>query len=156
MTMNEHQIDSEIAPATDREIADNAIVHISPETNALVERELPDEPDEVKEAVKHLIEAIKKRAQVEAKNAGEITRETYLSAVKKAKELIEEKQLTPPPFAKDLPIEEYRDRLEKSLHIVENEAKKNWDSVTKEAKHLGDKLADAAKAAWDILRESRK
>jgi PHD/YefM family antitoxin component YafN of YafNO toxin-antitoxin module len=151
--MNEPQVSNPEDPIA---VAENrqALVHISAETHALVETELADEPDEVKDAVKHLIEAIKRRAQVEAKVAGEMTRETYLAAVKKARQLIEEKQLKP-PFGKEIPVEEYRDRLEKSIELIENEAKKNWDSVTKEAKHFGDKLADAAKAAWEVLKAPR-
>jgi polyribonucleotide nucleotidyltransferase len=152
--MNEPEVNNTEEPIA-LEGTTNAIVHISRETDELVETELHQESDEVKAAVKHLIEAIKKRAQVESKAAGDMTRETYLSAVKKARELIEEKQLKPPSFGKDIPVEEYRDRLEKSIDLIENEAKKNWESVTKEAKNLGDKLADAAKAAWEVLKSPR-
>jgi hypothetical protein len=152
--MNEPQEHNTEEPI-ELEDSTRAIVHISRETDELVENELSHEPDEVKAAVKHLIEAIKKRAQVESKTAGDMTRETYMSAVRRARQLIEEKQLKPPTFSKDLPVEEYRDRLEKSMELIENEAKKNWKSVTKEAKTLGDKLADAAKAAWEVLKSPR-
>ena len=116
---------------------------ITPQTNALVESEMAGETEAIKSETKALIDAIKKRAQSEAQSAGTLTREAYLNAVKKARTTIEENKL----------IE--RDRIEHSFEIVQREAEKNFNSVAKEVAEIGDRLADAAKAAWEILTAPR-
>lgn len=117
-------------------------IEIIPQTNELVENEKSSD-DDLQRETKALIDALKKRAQVEAQSAGSLTRETYLSAVRRARETIEGNPL----------IE--RERLEYSWHSIQMEAEKNWDSVVKEVAELGDRLADAAKAAWDVLTAPR-
>jgi hypothetical protein len=92
-----------------------------------------------------LIDAIKKRAQAEAQSAGTLTREAYLNAVRQARQVIEQNQLVLDP-----------NRLENSFAAIQNEAAKNWDSIVKEVSELGDRLTDAAKAAWDALTAPRK
>jgi molecular chaperone GrpE (heat shock protein) len=116
---------------------------ISPQTSDLVETEMAGESDDVKSETKALIDALKKRAQAEAQNAGTLTRETYLNAVRKARETLEQNQL----------IE--RDRIEHSFELIKKEAEKNWESIVKEIAEVGDRLADAAKAAWDALTAPR-
>ena len=116
---------------------------ITPQTNALVESEMAGETEAVKSETKALIDAIKKRAQSEAQSAGTLTREAYLNAVKKARTTIEENKL----------IE--RDRIEHSFEMVHREAEKNFNSVVKEVSEIGDRLTDAAKAAWDVLTAPR-
>ena len=116
---------------------------ISQETNALVEREMAGESEAVKSETKALIDAIKKRAQSEAQSAGTLTREAYLNAVKRARMTIEENKL----------IE--RDRIEHSFEMIQSEAEKNWHSVVKEVSEIGDRLAEAAKAAWEVLTAPR-
>lgn len=116
---------------------------ISQETSALVEREMVGESEAVKSETKALIDAIKKRAQSEAQSAGTLTREAYLNAVKRARATIEENKL----------IE--RDRIEHSFEMIQSEAEKNWQSVVKEVSELGDRLTEAAKAAWEVLTAPR-
>ncbi len=116
---------------------------VSSQTNDLVEAEMAGESDDLKSETKALIDALKKRAQVEAQNAGTLTREAYLTAVRRAREKIEGEQL----------IE--RDRIENSFELIKNEAEKNWESVIKEVAEVGDRLAEAAKAAWETLTAPR-
>ena len=116
---------------------------ISSQTNDLVDTEMAGESDDLKSETKALIDALKKRAQAEAQSAGTLTRETYLNAVRRARETIEQNQL----------IE--RDRIEHSFDLIKNEAEKNWESILKEVSEVGDRLADAAKAAWDALTAPR-
>ncbi len=119
-------------------------VHIIPQsTTDLVESQMAGESDDVKRETAALIDALKKRAQVEAQSAGTLTRETYLNAVRHARESIEGNPL----------IE--RDRIEYSWRLLQMEAEKNWDSIVKEVAQLGDRLADAAKAAWDVFTAPR-
>jgi hypothetical protein len=118
-------------------------IEIMPQTSEMVEAEMSGESEDLKSETKALIDALKKRAQAEAQSAGTLTRETYLSALRRAREAIESNQL----------IE--RDRIEYSFHLMQKEAEKNWESITKEVAELGDRLADAAKAAWEALTAPR-
>ena len=129
---------------TDKNIEESsAIVEVTPQTNEMVEKEMAGASDDVKNETKALIDAIKKRAQVEAQSAGTLTRETYLKAVRQARQAIE-----------DNPIIE-RDRIEHAFEMIQQEAQKNWDSVAKEFQDLGNRLQAAAQAAWDVLTGER-
>lgn len=130
----------------------SVIVEITPQTDALVEKEMAGEPDDLKRETKALIDAIKKRAQAEtaaatetAQSVGTMTREAYLDAVRKARETLEQNQLL---FE--------RDRIEYSMKLIQMEAEKNWESILNEVKEWGDRLTEAAKAAWEKLTEPRK
>lgn len=134
MTTEPNDIQIEIIPQSSA---------IGQETSALVEREMAGESEAVKSETKALIDAIKKRAQVEAQKAGELTREAYLSAVRQVREKVENEQLIK------------RDRIEHSFEMIQSEAEKNWHSVVKEVSELGDRLTEAAKAAWEVLTAPR-
>lgn len=130
---------------------ESAIVEVTPQTDALVEQEMAEESDEVKRETKALIDAIKKRAQVEAQSASEaaqsvgtMTRDAYLDAVRKAREALETNQPLIDPH-----------RVDESIKLIQKEAEKNWESVVNEVKAFGDRLAEAAKAAWDTLTAPR-
>lgn len=132
--------------------SETVIVEITPQTDALVEKEMAGESDDLKRETKALIDAIKKRAQAEAaaatetaQSVGTMTRDAYLDAVRKAKESLEENKLL---------LE--RDRVEYSMKLIQMEAEKNWESILNEVKQWGDRLTDAAKAAWEKLTEPRK
>jgi hypothetical protein len=119
------------------------VVEVSPQTHEMVETEMAGETDEIKRETKALIEALKRRAQTEAESAGTLTRETYLNAVRRAREAIEGEKL----------IE--RDRLEQSWTQIQEQAERNWDLFWKEFAELGDRFQDAAKAAWDTFNSPR-
>ncbi len=116
---------------------------ISTQTSDLVEAEMVGESEDLKSETKALIDALKKRAQAEAQSAGTLTREAYLNAVRRARETIEQNQL----------IE--RDRIEHSFELIKKEAERNWEPIAKEVAELGDRLAEAAKAAWEALTAPR-
>lgn len=116
---------------------------ISAQTSDLVETEMAGESDDLKSETKSLIDALKKRAQIEAQTAGTVTREAYFTAVRRAREKIENEQLIEP------------ERIEHSFELIKKEAEKNWESVIKEVAEVGDRLADAAKAAWNVLTAPR-
>ncbi|AFY58133.1 hypothetical protein Riv7116_5767 [Rivularia sp. PCC 7116] len=128
---------------TDKNVQPEVTVEISPQTSEMVESQMPGETKEVKDETAALIEAIKRRAQVEAQSAGTLTRETYLNAVRQARETIEQNQL----------IE--RARIENAFEMVQNEATKNFESIVTEVQELGDRLQAAAQAAWDVLTAPR-
>ncbi|WP_414620613.1 hypothetical protein [Calothrix sp. CCY 0018] len=128
---------------TDNNPEPKVIVEISPQTTEMVESQMAGESQDVKDETAALIEALKRRAQVEAQSAGTLTRETYLSAVRQARETIEQNQL----------IE--RARIENAFEMVQNEATKNFESILAEVTELGDRLQAAAQAAWDVLTAPR-
>ena len=125
------------------ETQETNIVSVSSETNALVEKEMAGQDERIKEATKALVEAIKKRAQSEIKNAQTITRDAYLKAVNNAREAIEENQL----------IE--RERIEHSVKIIQKEAQENWHKIAQEITDLGQRLQEAAQVAWDVLMKKK-
>ncbi|MGB3207240.1 MAG: hypothetical protein WBB28_19825 [Crinalium sp.] len=130
---------------------ESAIVEVSPETRNLVNENMVGEPEDLKREVMALIDAIKKRAQVEAQSAGHLSQDAYLNAVNKAREAITQARVS---IETNQPLLE-KDRIEYSFKLLEMEAKKNWESVVKEVSTLGDRLTDAAKAAWEALTAPR-
>ena len=113
------------------------IVEIRPETDKLVETEMAGESDEVKRETKALIEALERRSQAES--ASTLTRETYLKAVRQARELIEGRKV------------KERDRLEDSLAIIQDEAERNWHLMMKDLVDFSFRLQKAAIAAWETF-----
>lgn len=127
-----------------KDVEDTSVrIEIIPQTNELVESHMSGESDDLKQETKALIEAIRNRAISEASSAGTLTVETYLSAVRRAREAIEGNKL----------IE--RDRIEYSWHMLQQEAEKNLQLVVKEVAELGDRFSDAAKAAWEVFTAPR-
>ncbi|MEJ6480876.1 hypothetical protein N0Y54_05935 [Nostoc punctiforme UO1] len=115
------------------------IVEISSQTDELVETEMANESDEVKRETKALIEALKRRAQAEADSAGTLTRETYLKAVRQARELVEGRKLM------------QRDRLEDSWAVIQDEVERNWYLLMKDLVDFNFRLRKAAMAAWETF-----
>lgn len=113
---------------------DTSAVVVAPETS------VPAAPtSEVKQETVALLEAIKKRAQAELLSASELTRETYLNAVRQMRESIEQDKLID------------RDRIEESIQHFQTETEKNWNSLRTEIEDFGNRISEAAKTAWDTL-----
>ncbi len=118
---------------------ESALVEVTPETKALVQEQMAGESDEIKQKTMELVEAIKKRAQSEIQGASQLSRDAYLNAVEQARASIEENKLID------------RDRIEYTMKLIQMDAEKNWNSILSEISQLGDRLTEAAKAAWDVL-----
>ena len=121
------------------ETKETDIVPISPETNALVEKEMAGESDRAIAETKALVEAIRKRAQSEIENAQTLTQDAYLNAVRSAREAVEQNELLNPK------------RIEHSVEMIQRDAQENWQKTVDEITALGDRLQEAAQTAWDIL-----
>lgn len=115
---------------------------VSQQTKDLVERNMPNENDEVRAKMEELVEAMNKRAQSEIQNAGEQGHEAYINAVRRAREELNQIGT----FA-----DKQRNSVEEAVGMLEEEAKNNWDSILKEMEEFGDRLSQAAEAAWNIL-----
>lgn len=120
-----------------------AMVEVSPETEALVKKEMPNESEAIQQETMKLFEALKIRAQAEAKAAGELTRDTYLKAVTQAREAIEKEKLFD------------SQRIENSIKLLQDDVEKNWEVMVKQVTEIGDRLSEAADAAWKALMAPR-
>lgn len=122
--------------------AESVAVEVMPDNPALMERQSEEKTNEIKEETLALMEAIRTKAQAEAKKAGDFARDSYLDAVRKAKEEVDKLNLFEPK------------RIEDALKQVQEEVEKDWDAVAKQVTSLGDRLNEAAKAAWEKLTAS--
>ncbi|MGQ4647612.1 hypothetical protein [Lyngbya aestuarii] len=122
---------------------ERAIVEYSERNKEIVETNMPEASKQVQQETLALIEAIQKRAQTEARKAGEFTLEKYLEAVSTAQAEVEKMNLFEP------------EQIENSIRLMREEANKNWEAIAKDVTSLGDRLSDAAKAAWDALTTPR-
>jgi len=100
---------------------------------------IPTQTADVRQETAALIDAIRKRALSEIQAAGDLTRETYINAVRQAREAIEQTQLIEPH------------QIEQSVQQLQQDAESNWHTVVKEVEDFGNRLSEAAKAAWDKL-----
>lgn len=94
-----------------------------------------------KEAEKNwlVVDAIKTRAQSQVQDAGEVSREAYLKAVRQAREAVEQNKF----------IE--RDRIEQAVDQIQKETEKNWHVVVGEIESIGSRLTEASKSAFQAL-----
>jgi len=94
-----------------------------------------------KEAEKNwlVVDAIKTRAQPQVQDAGEVSREAYLKAVRQAREAVEQNKF----------IE--RDRIEQAVDQIQKETEKNWHVVVGEIESIGSRLTEASKSAVQAL-----
>ena len=114
------------------------------ETNAteLIET-TPILDDQLKQETQDLIKAIQTKAFSEAQKAGEFARDNYLEAVRKAREEVENLNLFAP------------ERIDEAIKGIQGEVEKDWGAIAKEVTTLGDRLNEAAKAAWEVLTSPR-
>ena len=123
---------------------DSSIVPISEETKTLVEQKMTDESDEIKQKMGELIELIKKRAESELDQIGELSREEYIRVINQAKETLKK---TEDFFG------EQQQSLEAKLQELGDEANKNWESFLKDVEKMGNRIDKAVNAAWKALTE---
>ena len=118
---------------------ENTPVEVISDNPSLVQQQAQETPSEIKQETLALIAAIRTKAQSEAQKAGDFARESYLDAVRKAKEEVDKLNLFDPQ------------RIEDALKQVQGEVEKDWDTLAKQVTTLGDRLNEAAKAAWEKL-----
>lgn len=119
-----------------------------PEGDSLVKQDSQPEVNVITEETQKLIDAIRTKAQSEATKAGEMTRDKYLEAVRAARQEIEKFNLDEIKFDKE--------SIEEAIKQIQSESEKNWENVLKQVTDIGDRINEAAKAAWEKLTEPRK
>ncbi|MGC9506017.1 hypothetical protein [Baaleninema sp.] len=125
---------------------DSAIVDVSDETREMVDRDMPDADQEVKNKAMELLEAIRRKAQAEVQAANDRTQEAYLKAIDDAKQTIEQTE----QFAK-----EQQESLDNAVKMAQNEVQTRWDGLMKEIEEFGGRLQEAAETAWKIITQPK-
>ncbi|MEG4802373.1 hypothetical protein QUB63_20960 [Microcoleus sp. ARI1-B5] len=133
---------------TDPNLTEVTIVEVSPETTAIVKKEMPDATDEAIAETAALFEAIKKRAAAEVQAAGDLTREAYLKAVQKASAAIEQNK----SIAKE--------RMTEAVSLIKKESEKNWLVVDAIKTRAQAQVQDAGEVSRDAylkaVRQARE
>ncbi|MCY7381281.1 MAG: hypothetical protein LH628_01590 [Microcoleus sp. CAN_BIN18] len=133
---------------TDPNVTEITIVEVTPETTAIVKKEMPDATDETIAETAALFEAIKKRATAEFQAAGELTREAYLKAVATASDAIDENKL----IAKD--------RMTEAVSLIKKESEKNWlvlDAIKMRAQAQVQDAGEVSREAYlKAVRQARE
>ncbi|MEM1168235.1 MAG: hypothetical protein AAGJ08_03885 [Cyanobacteria bacterium P01_H01_bin.35] len=120
---------------------EGAIVEVEQESNKITSTTGSSNPQQ---ETQELMEAIKRLAQSEMEAAGEFTRDSYIQAVKQARETIERIRLIDPQK-----IEETGKKIEKDIET-------NWETAVKEVQDFGGRLVKAGQAAWDVLTKPKE
>ena len=134
---------------------ESAITPTDPEETAITPEVVSEEssktPSEIQKETTALIDAIRSKALSEAKEAGELARDNYLDTVRRIRQDIEERKLFDPQ------------RIDEAVKYIQKEVEKDWEgvvkewnTVVKEVSSFGDRLNEAAKAAWEILTAPSK
>ncbi len=122
---------------------ESAIVETNAEEKAIVEQDNLEESGKVRKETMALIEAIRTKASSETQKAGEFTLEKYLETVRGLRAEIEKLEFKP-------------EQVEESFKHIQDEAEKNWDSLTKQVQDFGDRLSETAKVAWETLTKPKE
>lgn len=141
-----------IKMTTESQVPKDSAITTTEETNVeVVSKEPSKTPSEIQQETTALIDAIRSKALTEAKEAGELARENYLDTVRRIRQDIEERKLFDPQ------------RIDEAVKYIQKEVEKDWDgvvkewnTVVKEVSSFGDRLNEAAKAAWEILTAPSK
>lgn len=120
---------------------------VSEETQAIVEKNLPDESDEVKQKFGELIDAIKRQAVSEVESVEDISRETYIQAIEKAQQTLKRAQAF---------LQTQEETLQTNVNQVKDKASHRWENLLADVKSMGNRVDRAINAAWTILTESEK
>ena len=122
---------------------EQAPIQVSDRTDRLGEQNMPEATEQARAETKNLIETVTRKAQSEAQKAGELALDNYLEAIRRTRQEIESAELFDP------------DRIEQSFQLLQQDAQQNWESLVQEFNEFGDRLNEAARAAWDALTQPR-
>ncbi|XZN98304.1 MAG: hypothetical protein ACM65K_08485 [Microcoleus sp.] len=133
---------------TDPNMNEETIIDVTPETTAIVKKEMPNATEETIAETAVLFEAIKKRAAAEVQAAGDLTREAYLKAVHKAQVAL----------AKNKTIA--KERMTDAVGLIQKEAEKNWlvvDAIKTRAQSQVQGAGEVSREAYlKAVRQARE
>jgi DNA anti-recombination protein RmuC len=122
------------------------IVPVSDETRAMVEQSMADEPDEIKQKLGELVDAIKRRTTTEMQSAGEMTRETYIQAMDEARGRLKKTEQF---------FQQQERSVEETVRSLTDEATDRWETLITEVQRMGNRLDRAVNAAWKELTDPK-
>jgi len=128
--------------------ASTKALEINSQSAQILETALAGADDEIRLETRILVESILRRAQVEAKSASTVTRESYLNDFRRAKAIIGSDQTL--KFNGATP-----DRLESSWLIITEEVERNLYLITKEVIDFGHRLQHAVQIGWETFNQRR-
>jgi flagellar motility protein MotE (MotC chaperone) len=117
--------------------AKSVVAEVAPEPKELPGSMHPS--GEIKQETEALVDALRRRAEQEMQSASDFTRQSYLKVVRQAREAVEHNTLIDPQ------------RIEESIESLQKEVEQNLQSMMTEVTAFGDRLSEAAKAAWEKL-----
>ena len=129
------------------ETQSSELAPVSEETKAIVDKNLPDESDEVKQKFGELIDAIKRQAIHEMESMEEVSRETYIQALEKAQHTLNRAQTF---------LQSQEEALQTNVSQVQDEASHRWENLLADIKAMGNRVDRAINAAWTVLTESEQ
>ncbi|MGF1515061.1 MAG: hypothetical protein ACFB5Z_15385 [Elainellaceae cyanobacterium] len=119
--------------------SDEAIVKAGGPNDPTTPPDAAASPEVLSTETEALVNALRTRAMSEANAAGEFARDTYLNAVRQARQNVEQNKLVDP------------NEMEKAIAQLQLEAEKNWETLVNDVATFGDRLSEAAKAAWETF-----
>lgn len=138
LQVDEPNSEEESEPVIVAELVEN-------ESSAIVRIEPPEVDYNLQGQTKALFTAINQRVIAELKAAGNLTRDTYLKAIRKARESVERDRLIDP--------DQFEREAEKYWHSLARNTSELGARLgavaAKGASNLGNRLGAAAKAAWN-------
>ncbi|MGF1535394.1 MAG: hypothetical protein ACFB4J_02750 [Elainellaceae cyanobacterium] len=130
-------------PDAGADASDEAIVKSGGPNDPTTAPEAPATPQVLSQETEALVDALRTRAMSEATAAGEFARDTYLNAVRQARQNVEQNKLVDP------------NEMEKAIAQLQLEAEKNWQTLVDDVAEFGDRLSEAARAAWEKLTQDK-
>jgi len=121
--------------------ADEAIVKSGGPNDPTTPPDYPTMPEVMGQETEALVNALRTRAMSEANAAGNFAQDTYLNAVRQARQNLEQNKLVDP------------NEMERAIAQLQLEAEKNWQTLVNDVSTFGDRLSEAAKAAWDVFNQ---
>ncbi|MGB3613904.1 MAG: hypothetical protein WBA10_08935 [Elainellaceae cyanobacterium] len=120
---------------------DEAIVRSGGPNDPTTPPNYPVMPEVAGQEAEALVNALRTRAMSDANATGTFVYDKYIEAVRQARENLEENKLVD-PYA-----------MEKAVEQLQLEAEKNWQTLVNDVSTFGDRLSEAAKAAWDVFNQ---
>ncbi|BFM39343.1 hypothetical protein [Synechocystis sp. LKSZ1] len=121
------------------------MVEVISDNPSLVTQSAPETktPDEVAQETQALLEAIRTKAIDEANKAGTFARDSYLEAMRNARQQVETLNLFDP------------ERIEAAIKQLQSDVEKDWEGLVTQVNDFGDRLSESAKAAWEALTQDK-
>lgn len=118
------------------------ITPVTEDTQALVNQQMSEESDAIKQKMGELVDLIKQSAEAELKTTENMTREAYIKAMNNVQSTLRKTQAF---------FETQESAIERSIQTLSNGANHHWETFVADIKDMGDRIDRAVSAAWKEL-----